>query len=54
MEESVDLQEEAAKENEQSPARGRGYSLYWPIRGGSAREGYHFQASSINGRDFSS
>ena len=25
----------------------RGYSLYWPIRGGSVRKGYLFQASGI-------
>ena len=23
------------------------YSLKWPIRGGSARKGYHFQVSGI-------
>ena len=26
---------------------GGGYSLQWPIRGGSARKGYLFQASGI-------
>ena len=34
---------------------GGGYSLQLPIRGGSARKGYHFHASSIwKGRDFTS
>ena len=37
------------------PERGGGYSLWWPIRGGSARKGYLFQASGIwKGRDFTS
>ncbi len=32
-----------------------GYSIYWPIRGGSPRKGYLFQASGISkGRDFTS
>ena len=34
---------------------GGGYSLQWPIRGGSARKGYLFQASGIKkGRNFTS
>ena len=32
---------------------GGGYSLWWPVRGGSVRKGYLFQASGIwKGRDF--
>ena len=31
----------------QHPGRGWVYSLYWPIRGGSAQKGYLFQASGI-------
>ena len=34
---------------------GEGYSLQWPIWGGSARNGYLFQASGIlKGMDFTS
>jgi len=36
---------------------GGGYCLWWPIRGGSARKGYLFQASGTctwKGRDFTS
>jgi len=34
---------------------GRGYSLYWPIWGGSAQKRYLFHASDIKkGRDFTS
>ena len=31
----------------QAQPGGGGYSLQWPIRGGSARKGYLFQASGI-------
>ena len=42
-----DLHQEAnQRRQEKHPGRG-GYSLYWPIRRGSARKGYLFQASGI-------
>ena len=33
--------------HDDSPVARGGYSLYWPIRGGSTRKGYLFQVSGI-------